>query len=222
MARGREQLRAQWIQVELTLVREYARHGIDFRMATEIPEELPDLAEPGTFTVPGRVRKGDYEDAIEVPCTSTGGGRFSFPITEPTSLRPEVVRSREIRREIDERLAERERRLEEHAASPEAQRRRREDERIAAAERLVAERRRREKLAWAERVLEGSASQREPIPTEVRRTVFERDGGRCVECGSSFDLQYDHIIPLALGGSNGVDNLQVLCGSCNRRKGATL
>jgi hypothetical protein len=24
--------------------------------------------------------------------------------------------------------------------------------------------------------------------------VFQRDGGQCAECGSKFDLQYDHVI----------------------------
>ena len=52
--------------------------------------------------------------------------------------------------------------------------------------------------------------------------MFARDGGRCVECGSDFELQYDHLIPLALGGGSGVDNLQLLCADCNRRKGAAL
>jgi hypothetical protein len=48
----------------------------------------------------------------------------------------------------------------------------------------------------------------------VRRAVFERDGGKCVECGSTFDLQYDHVIPVALGGATTVENLQLLCGDC--------
>jgi len=64
--------------------------------------------------------------------------------------------------------------------------------------------------------------QRQPIPREVRRAVFQRDGGQCAECGSKFDLQYDHVIPVVLGGATTVDNLQLLCGECNRLKGADL
>lgn len=63
---------------------------------------------------------------------------------------------------------------------------------------------------------------REPVPRELRRAVFERDAGRCVECGSRFDLQYDHVIPLALGGSGTLENLQILCAPCNGRKGASI
>lgn len=65
-------------------------------------------------------------------------------------------------------------------------------------------------------------AKRQPIPQEVKLIVWQRDGGRCVECGSQQELEYDHIIPLAMGGSNTDRNLQLLCATCNRRKGASL
>jgi hypothetical protein len=63
---------------------------------------------------------------------------------------------------------------------------------------------------------------RESIPREVRLAIFQRDGGKCAECGGTFDLQYDHIIPVALGGATSEQNLQLLCAVCNRDKGANL
>jgi 5-methylcytosine-specific restriction endonuclease McrA len=91
---------------------------------------------------------------------------------------------------------------------------------------LVRDRQRRaaRTLERAHAALAGDrdAPRREPIPREIRRAVFERDGGRCVECGATFDLQYDHVIPLALGGANTAANLQILCAPCNQEKGAAL
>ena len=67
-----------------------------------------------------------------------------------------------------------------------------------------------------------SARSRQPIPEDVKVLVWRRDGGKCVECGSRERLEYDHIIPLAKGGSNTARNIQLLCESCNRAKGSNL
>ena len=42
--------------------------------------------------------------------------------------------------------------------------------------------------------------------------------GRCAYCGAEGPLQPDHRVPLALGGSNLIDNIIPACGRCNRRK----
>jgi 5-methylcytosine-specific restriction endonuclease McrA len=87
------------------------------------------------------------------------------------------------------------------------------------------ERRRRRQIERAMdlmRAEEAGGPRREPIPEAVRREVFRRDGGRCVTCGSDELLQFDHVIPVALGGASTPENLQLLCASCNREKGASL
>lgn len=42
----------------------------------------------------------------------------------------------------------------------------------------------------------------------------------CGMCSSVSDLTIDHIKPLSLGGTNELNNLQILCRSCNASKGA--
>lgn len=74
--------------------------------------------------------------------------------------------------------------------------------------------------AMTERLYE--RTRRERIPQQVKVAVWQRDGGRCVECGEQRNLEFDHVIPLAMGGSNTERNLQLLCETCNRTKGATL
>jgi len=66
------------------------------------------------------------------------------------------------------------------------------------------------------------------IPKWTKNAVFHRERGCCALCrrdisglGSiSSRENYDHIVPLALGGLNDVSNLQLLCESCNQRKSA--
>lgn len=53
------------------------------------------------------------------------------------------------------------------------------------------------------------------LTAKRRAKVKERDGFRCVTCGSTADLEVDHIIPVAKGGTRAMDNLQTLCGGCN-------
>ena len=63
---------------------------------------------------------------------------------------------------------------------------------------------------------------RDDVAEAVRVEVWRRDGGRCVQCGSKRRLQFDHLIPVRLGGASSIDNLQLLCADCNRAKGASL
>lgn len=56
------------------------------------------------------------------------------------------------------------------------------------------------------------------VPEKVRIAVWRRDEGKCVKCGSRENLEYDHIIPIAKGGSNTVRNIELLCEKCNRDK----
>lgn len=65
-------------------------------------------------------------------------------------------------------------------------------------------------------------SNRKSLPNSVKLLVWDRDKGRCVQCGRDEDLEYDHIIPVSKGGSNTENNIQLLCVVCNRSKGANL
>ena len=60
------------------------------------------------------------------------------------------------------------------------------------------------------------------ITQKVKDNVWNRDGGRCVECDSNENLEFDHIIPHSKGGANTYRNIQLLCQDCNRTKSAKI
>ena len=54
-----------------------------------------------------------------------------------------------------------------------------------------------------------------------KRTVYERQKGLCPKCGKHFDIkdmEADHITPYSKGGHTTINNCQMLCRDCNRRK----
>lgn len=69
------------------------------------------------------------------------------------------------------------------------------------------------------------------ISLQLRNQILERNGFTCQQCGASahdvddldktrkIRLHIDHILPLSQGGTNGPENLRVLCSNCNHGKG---
>ena len=57
------------------------------------------------------------------------------------------------------------------------------------------------------------------IPPQVKLEVWKRDKGKCIICGSTDNLHFDHIIPFSKGGSSLVaKNIQLLCARHNIAK----
>lgn len=56
------------------------------------------------------------------------------------------------------------------------------------------------------------------ISRDVRQRVWTVYGGQCADCGAKDYLEFDHIIPVAKGGSNEESNVQLLCRRCNLKK----
>ena len=48
--------------------------------------------------------------------------------------------------------------------------------------------------------------------------VKERDGHKCVICGSTIKIEVDHVTALMNGGDNSQDNLAALCDVCHTEK----
>lgn len=61
------------------------------------------------------------------------------------------------------------------------------------------------------------------FPEDIKLAVWENQGHKCAKCGKEFDYEFmegDHITPWRDGGRTVVENCQMLCRECNRRKGA--
>lgn len=95
---------------------------------------------------------------------------------------------------------------------------------VALAKSLIDKKRRviQNSLSYADSAFRSPTGARRKIADDVKIAVWNRDKGACVECGSTDEIQYDHIIPFSQGGSDAISNLQILCGRCNRIKGSSL
>ena len=54
--------------------------------------------------------------------------------------------------------------------------------------------------------------------------AFHRSGGHCEVCKAKLStgfIEYDHIIPLAMGGNSDADNISCVCSTCHRLKTST-
>ena len=61
------------------------------------------------------------------------------------------------------------------------------------------------------------------IPSSIKQAVFLRDGGKCVECGATDNLHFDHILPHSKGGTSySAENVQILCARHNLSKSAKI
>jgi len=61
-------------------------------------------------------------------------------------------------------------------------------------------------------------SPRRGIPQSVKREAFRRAGWRCEKCRSGVLLEMDHVNALVHGGTDDINNLQVLCHTCHDAK----
>lgn len=61
------------------------------------------------------------------------------------------------------------------------------------------------------------------IPTSVKLEVWKRDSGKCVTCGATDELHFDHVLPYSKGGTSmKAENIQLLCARHNLEKSANI
>jgi hypothetical protein len=61
------------------------------------------------------------------------------------------------------------------------------------------------------------------IPSEVKREVWKRDMGKCVMCGDTKNLHFDHDLPFSKGGTSiSAKNVRLLCMKHNLQKSSKI
>ena len=78
------------------------------------------------------------------------------------------------------------------------------------------------------RIAQSKREQRQQIPSARRSAVLAKTSGKCVYCGVALVLtkgrpnsyQADHVLAVALGGSDDIANLVPSCADCNAKKRA--
>ncbi len=76
------------------------------------------------------------------------------------------------------------------------------------------------RIAKRQMVSSSSGTPVRQIPQDVKAAVWQRDGGKCRQCGAQQYLEFDHIIPFSRGGASSLNNVQLLCRQCNQKKAA--
>ncbi len=56
------------------------------------------------------------------------------------------------------------------------------------------------------------------VTTEVRSIVYSKYNNKCAVCETTKNKTVDHIVPISKGGKTVLNNLQLLCRSCNSQK----
>ena len=88
-------------------------------------------------------------------------------------------------------------------------------------DRLAKEAARVEKRVRAADAMGVDCIRRPSLSMSMRAFLMERDGSRCVYCGSSTGpFEVDHVLPLSKGGESTPENLAIACRPCNRSKGS--
>lgn len=79
------------------------------------------------------------------------------------------------------------------------------------------------KLPSVARLLRFVKVKRRSVVPFTRANIYARDNHTCAYCQTQFgldDLTFDHVVPVAHGGTRGWENIVTCCVPCNRRKGA--